>query len=99
MDMLVIVSTCDTRSFFDSTNAISMAGGMLILLAASKIPSLRSRIGGEVTNLGDHLQQLFETWMFVPSDSVSPSVEQSLRMICDVGAFLKSEYLRGVHGD
>ena len=76
-----------------------MAGGMLILLAASKIPSLRSRIGGDVTNLGDHLQQLFETWMYVPGESVSPSVEQSLRMICDVGAFLKNEYLNGVNGN
>jgi len=75
-----------------------MAGGMLILLAASKIPSLRSRIGGDVTSLGDHLQQLFETWMHVPGESVSPSVEQSLRMICDVGGFLKSEYLNGVNG-
>ena len=75
-----------------------MAGGMLILLAASKIPSLRSRLGGDTANLGDHLQQLFETWMYVPGDSVSPSVEQSLRMICDVGAFLKSEYLNGVNG-
>lgn len=75
----------------------SMAGGMLILLAASKIPSLRSRIGGDVINLGDHLQQLFETWMYVPGESTSPSVGQSLRMICDVGAFLKSEYLNGVN--
>lgn len=75
-----------------------MAGGMLILLAASKIPSLRSRIGAEVTTLGDHLQQLIETWMFVPGEAVSPSVEQSLRMIADVGGFLKAEYLNGVNG-
>jgi hypothetical protein len=73
---------------------------MLILLAASRVPSLRSRIPAEVTTLGPHLQKLIETWMCVPAgssaDAISPSVEQSLRMICDVGRFINSEFVTDV---
>ena len=72
-----------------------MASGMLILLAANRIPSLRSRIGAEVTTLGPLLKDLISQWMQVPGEAISPSVEQSLRMICDVGGFIKSEYMAG----
>ena len=62
-----------------------MAGGMLILLAACRVPPLRERMGAEVTTLGPLLKELISQWMHVPGDAISPSVEQSLRMICEVG--------------
>lgn len=78
------------------TDAVkSMAGGMLILLAATRIPPLRSRMGSEVTTLGPLLEDFISQWMQIPGETISPSVEQSLRMICDVGGFIKSEYISG----
>ncbi|KAH6700568.1 hypothetical protein BKA61DRAFT_636606 [Leptodontidium sp. MPI-SDFR-AT-0119] len=75
--------------------SLSMAGGMLILLAATRIPPLRSRMGSEVTTLGPLLEDFISQWMQIPGETISPSVEQSLRMICDVGGFIKSEYISG----
>jgi hypothetical protein len=72
-----------------------MTGGMLILLAACRVPSLRERMGSEVTTLGSFLKQLIEPWMRVPGQFISPSVEQSLRMICEVDDFIKQEYHSG----
>ncbi len=69
-----------------------MTGGMLILLAACRVPSLRERMGLEVTTLGPFLKQLIEPWMRVPGQLISPSVEQSLRMICEVDGFMKDEF-------
>jgi hypothetical protein len=69
-----------------------MAGAMLILLAASRVPSLKDRLGSEIITLGPHLTQLIEPWMVSPGSSISPSVDQSLRLINEVTGFLKLEF-------
>ncbi|KAK3329963.1 hypothetical protein B0H66DRAFT_572223 [Apodospora peruviana] len=57
--------------------SLSMAGAMLVLLAACRIPSLRKLIGAEVLAAGEHLRQLLEGWQRVLGDPSSPSVDQS----------------------
>lgn len=66
-----------------------MASAMLILLAASRVPSLQDRLGPDVTTLGAHLKHLIGPWMHAPGSSVSPSVGQSLRLIDEIDGFLK----------
>lgn len=69
-----------------------MTCAMLILLAASRVPSLRELMRTEATTVGDHLQQLLHRWSQVPSNSQSPSVAQSLQMIWDIHGFIQQEY-------
>jgi hypothetical protein len=95
MDLLALVSSVDLSSRLCTDPSNSMTGGMLILLAACRIPSLRERMGSEVTTLGSFLKQLIEPWMRVPGEFISPSVEQSLRMICEVDGFIKQKYRSG----
>jgi hypothetical protein len=58
-----------------------MAGAMLILLAAYKLPHLRQRLRPEVTSLGRHLESRLRRWMQVPGQLISPSIEHRLRLI------------------
>jgi hypothetical protein len=89
--------------------SLSMAGCMLILLAAVRIPHLRTCIGPEVLSVGEHLQRLLSRWMRVPvgggggvNEQVgfegSPSVERSLRLIIEVDGFIRREYEGGDGG-
>ena len=72
-----------------------MAAAMLVLLAACRVPSLRSLIGPEVLAAGSHLRQLFEQWQVTSGNPNSPSVDQSVRMIGDVELFIRQVYLQG----
>ena len=58
-----------------------MAAAMLIILAAYRIPQLRSLIRRDVASLGRHLKLKLERWMLVPGQDVSPGVQHSLRLI------------------
>ena len=68
---------------------------MLVLLAACRVPSLRSLIGPEVLAAGGHLRQVFEQWQATSGNPSSPSVDQSVRMIGDVELFIRQVYLPG----
>ncbi|KAK3393315.1 hypothetical protein B0H63DRAFT_491346 [Podospora didyma] len=72
--------------------SLSMAGAMLVLLAACRIPSLRNLIGPEVLAAGDHLRTLLEGWQQVSGDPSSPSVDQSVRIIADADRFIRQVY-------
>lgn len=72
--------------------SLSMAGAMLVLLAACKIPALRNLIGPEVLAAGDHLRQLLEGWQRVAGDPTAPSVNQSVRIIADADRFIRQVY-------
>jgi hypothetical protein len=69
-----------------------MAGAMLVLLAACRVPSLRSLISPDVLIAGDHLKQLLQTWQRLSDSSSSPSVMQSLRIIHESDNFIKEVY-------
>lgn len=72
--------------------SLSMAGAMLVLLAASKIPSLRDLIRPEVFSAGDHLIRLFEEWQELLGGPPSPSVAQSIRIIDSADRFIKDSF-------
>ncbi|KAK4176513.1 hypothetical protein QBC36DRAFT_187313 [Triangularia setosa] len=72
--------------------SLSMAGAMLVLLAACQIPSLRNLIGPEVLAAGDHLTQLLERWQEVSGGPISPSVDQSVRIIKEADRFIRDVY-------
>ena len=69
-----------------------MAGAMLVLLAACRIPALRDLIGQEVLAAGDHLRRLLEGWQRVSGDPTSPSVDQSVRIITEADRFIQQVY-------
>lgn len=69
-----------------------MAGAMLVLLAAVRIPSLRDLIGPEVLDAGDHLRQLLEGWQKVLGEPNSPSVDQSVKIIGKADRFITEVY-------
>ncbi|KAK0748481.1 hypothetical protein B0T21DRAFT_324209 [Apiosordaria backusii] len=73
--------------------SLSMAGAMLVLLAACKIPTLRNLIGPEVLAAGDHLTQLLEGWQEVSGGPSSPSVNQSVRIIKEADRFIRDVYV------
>ncbi|KAF9877230.1 putative C6 zinc finger domain-containing protein [Colletotrichum karsti] len=75
--------------------SLSMAGAMLVLLAACRISSLKDMIGPEVLGAGDHLKQLLQSWQSVMGDPPSPSVDQSIRMIKDLDRFIQEVYRAG----
>lgn len=72
-----------------------MAGAMLVLLAASRIPSLRGLISHELLGAGDHLRQLLTTWQAVSGLPSSPSVDQSVRIICEADEFIRQVFAAG----
>jgi hypothetical protein len=69
-----------------------MAAAMLILLAACRMPTLRSLIGPEVLAAGNHLIQLLEGWQMVSGNPNSPSVDQSVRIIREADKFIREVY-------
>lgn len=71
-----------------------MAGAMLVLLAACKVPPLRSLLGPQVLSAGDHLKQLLHGWQQLSGGPSSPSVNQSIRMIDAADHFIKDLYSR-----
>jgi len=72
--------------------SMSMTGAMLILLAAYRLPVLRQLIGDEVLGAGADLQQRIQSWTEVMGPPSSPSVDQSLRMICEIDSLIQQEY-------
>lgn len=72
-----------------------MAGAMLVLLAASRIPSLRGVIGPELLTAGGHLRQLMVDWQRVSGDPSSPSVDQSVGVIREADEFIKKVFAAG----
>lgn len=75
-----------------NNNNNRMAGAMLVLLAAIRIPSLKRLIGPEVLAAGNHLRGLLEEWQSVLGDPRSPSVDQSVRIIVEADRFIKEAY-------
>ncbi|KAG7147425.1 multidrug resistance regulator 2 like protein [Verticillium longisporum] len=73
--------------------SLSMAGAMLVLLAACRVPALRELIGSEILSAGEHLRQVLEGWQEVMGDPASPSVEQSVRIIAEADRFIRQVYL------
>ncbi|VBB71886.1 Putative protein of unknown function [Podospora comata] len=72
--------------------SLSMAGAMLVLLAACQVPSLRNLIGPEVLAAGHHLTQLLEGWQEVAGGPSSPSVDQSVHIIKEADGFIRNVY-------
>ncbi|KAF6824803.1 C6 zinc finger domain-containing protein [Colletotrichum plurivorum] len=75
--------------------SLSMAGAMLVLLAACRIPALKDMIVPEVLGAGEHLRQLLQGWQAVMGEPTSPSVNQSIRMIGDADRFIQEVYRAG----
>jgi hypothetical protein len=69
-----------------------MAGAMLVLLAACRMPTLRSLIGPEVLAAGTHLRQLLHGWRQVAGGPSSPSVDQSVGIIGEADRFIGKVY-------
>lgn len=65
---------------------------MLLLLAASRIPELKDRLYPRVLRTGPHLSNLLGPWPQLHGEQISPSVEQSLRMISDIDELLQKEF-------
>lgn len=72
-----------------------MAGAMLVLLAASRVPSLRGVIGPDLLTAGEHLRRLLTSWQQVSGGPSSPSVEQSVRVICEADEFISQVFAAG----
>ncbi|KAF2169423.1 hypothetical protein M409DRAFT_65092 [Zasmidium cellare ATCC 36951] len=70
--------------------SLSMAGAMLLLLAAHRVSGLRSLLGPELYGTGEHLQSLLGSWAFQLHTSTSPSVVQSIRIIREADKFIKT---------
>jgi hypothetical protein len=66
---------------------------MLVLLAACRVPSLRTLIDPEVLMAGEHLKQLLQGWQRIVGGTSSPSVEQSIRIIHEADKFVREVYL------
>lgn len=69
-----------------------MAGAMLVLFAACRVPALRNVIGPDVLTAGEHLRKLLEEWKQVVGGPESPSVEQSLVLIIHAGRLIRQVY-------
>jgi hypothetical protein len=66
---------------------------MIILLLASRVPSLCESMGSKATTIGKSLTQLLEPWMLCPGgNQMSPSVQQSLRMIANADELIEREF-------
>ncbi|TAQ89900.1 hypothetical protein B7494_g1772 [Chlorociboria aeruginascens] len=72
--------------------SLSMTGAMLILLAAYRLPVLRHLVGEEVLRAGSHLKRCIQSWSEVLGPPNSPSVDQSLRMICEIDDIMQQEH-------
>jgi hypothetical protein len=69
-----------------------MTAAMLILLVACRIPVLRQLVGEEVLTAAPHLKQLIQNWTKTSDQPISPSIEQSLRLISEIDGFIQQEY-------
>lgn len=69
-----------------------MAGGMLVLLAACRVPSLKRIMSHEVLSAGMHLRRLLENWRKLSGEPSSPSADQALQIIRAADEFIKVEY-------
>lgn len=69
-----------------------MAGAMLVLLAASRVPLLQPLLGREVLEAGNHLRSLLSDWSIYLNTPTSPSVIQSIRIIEDADKIIKQTY-------
>lgn len=69
-----------------------MAAAMLALFAASRVPALRGLIGPGLLTAGDHLRKLLTSWQEVSGQPHSPSIDQSVRIICKADEFIKQGY-------
>ncbi|KAM5369400.1 hypothetical protein ACJZ2D_009014 [Fusarium nematophilum] len=72
--------------------SLSMSGAMLILLAACQVPALKEFIGPRATQVGDHLQGLFNHWREISFGVDSPSVDRSLWLIQQADRYIKESY-------
>lgn len=73
-----------------------MAGAMLVLLAASRVPALRGFLGpAELPAAGDHLRRLLGGWQRGVGGPASPSIEQSVRIICEADGFIRQVFAAG----
>ncbi|KAK3395352.1 hypothetical protein B0T20DRAFT_455256 [Sordaria brevicollis] len=72
--------------------SLSMAGAMLVLLAACRIPALKNLIGPEILQAGSHLRKLLLGWQEVQGEPSSPSVDQSVHIIQEAERFIKDVY-------
>ena len=72
-----------------------MTGAMLILLAAYRVTVLRRLIGEKVLRAGTHIKQCIQSWTEVLGQPNSPSLEHSLKIICEVDSLIKQEYQSG----
>ena len=61
--------------------SLSMAGTMMILLAATNITSLASCLGGSRSVVGPHLVSLLQNWAEIHGEELSPSVQQAMEWI------------------
>lgn len=102
MDLCAIVSTCFhypiPRQLVLLLISFSMAGAMLVLLAASRVPALRTILTPPNLDLpaaGSHLRSLLTHWQRVAGGPVSPSVEQSVRVICAADEFIRQVVAAG----
>ncbi|KAF3764318.1 putative C6 transcription factor [Cryphonectria parasitica EP155] len=75
--------------------SLSMAGAMLVLLAASRIPSVRSVISPSLPTAGAHLSELLRSWQRVLGEPSSPSVDQAVRVIGEADGFIKQVFAAG----
>ena len=69
-----------------------MTAAMLILLAACRVPILRQLIGEDILKAGTHLKEHIQSWKVVLGQPNSPSLDYSLKIICEVDSLLKEEY-------
>lgn len=72
-----------------------MAGAMLVLLAASRIPSLRNVMPPSLLNAGAHLTKLLTSWQHIMGSPDSPSVNQAVRVIGEADGFIKQVFAAG----
>lgn len=76
--------------------ALSMAGAMLVLLAACRIDFLKDCVPNDVLQLGPHLDYLLRDWVNAPVagdlDGQSPSVLYSIDLIGKVERLIRAEY-------
>jgi hypothetical protein len=69
-----------------------MTAAMLVLLVACRVPVLRQLVGQEVLIAAPHLKQLIQNWNRIAEQPISPSIEQSLRLIGEIDGFIRQEY-------
>jgi hypothetical protein len=68
-----------------------MAAAMLILLAAMRIPSIKSILRPEAIVLGSHLQKLLKQWAEINTHDRSPSVQWAIRLIETADRLIKDQ--------